>query len=51
MYTLLDEQACVPQGSCDLHIVYFVGIYIINIRDTFLLGLFNGISSTENTKS
>jgi hypothetical protein len=50
MYTLLDEQGCVPQGSCDLHIVYFVGKYTINIRDAFLLRLFNDISSTENAK-
>jgi len=39
----------VPQGSCKLHFVYFVGKYTINIRHIFLLGLFNDISSTENT--
>jgi hypothetical protein len=51
MYTPLDEQGCVPQGSYDLYIVYVAGKYSINIRDTFLLGLFNDISSTENTKN
>jgi hypothetical protein len=51
MYTLLHEQGCMPQVSCDLHFVYFVGKYTINIQDTFLLGLLNDISSKESTKN